>query len=166
MAYAIRPFRNEDARALARLTIDAIRAIGARRYSAQQVEAWAARPMRADRFIERADSGALIFVAADHADDPIAYALLEEDPSHQGHLDMLYCAPAHTRLGIADELLAHAEHQARTRGIERLFTEASELARPAFERAGYKTLHRRDFTIEHGGSEVPIHNYAMEKRLT
>ena len=49
--------------------------------------------------------------------------------------------------------------------MSRLYTEASELARPAFERAGYVMQHPRDFTIEHDGREVAIHNYAMEKPL-
>lgn len=74
---------------------------------------------------------------------------------------MLYCHPDHTRRGLADELLGHAEAYARSLGLSRLFTEASELARPAFERAGYKRQHRRDFEIE----GVPIHNYAMQKFL-
>jgi putative acetyltransferase len=54
---------------------------------------------------------------------------------------------------------------ARRAGIGRLFTEASELARPVFERAGYALLHRRDFTIAMGDEHIPIHNYAMEKAL-
>jgi putative acetyltransferase len=46
--------------------------------------------------------------------------------------------------------------QARQRHLARMLTEASELARPVFARAGYRLLHRRD---------VPIHNCAMEKHL-
>lgn len=99
----------------------------------------------------------MIFVACDTGDEPRAYALLEPD----GHLDMLYCHPDHTRKGLANELLAHAEMVAHSEGMKRLFTEASELARPAFERAGYAVMHRRDFEVD----GVPIHNYAMEKML-
>lgn len=162
MAYAIRPFKESDADELAALTLAAIRDVGARRYSDVQVAAWAARHPGPERFLERHASGHLIFVAADSDDRAAAYALLEPD----GHLDMLYCHPDHTRRGLADELLAHAEQQARREGMERLFTEVSELARPAFERGGYEVLARRDFTIEHDGESVPIHNYAMEKRLS
>lgn len=92
---------------------------------------------------------------------PVACALLEQD----GHLDHLYCHPDHTRNGLADLLLDAAEEQALTWDCKRLYTEASELARPAFERAGYGVTQRRDFTIEHEGKLVPIHNYAMEKTL-
>ncbi len=104
----------------------------------------------------------MIVVATDTDDQPVAYALLEQD----GHLDMLYCHPDHTRLGLAEALLERMEQEGRSLGIERLYTEASELARPAFERAGYSVTHRRDFAIEHDGKDVPIHNYAMEKPLS
>lgn len=100
----------------------------------------------------------MIFVACDANDTVAAYALLEQD----GHLDMLYCHPGHTRKGLADELLAHAEMVARSKGMARLYTEASELARAAFERAGYSVSKRREFEID----GVPIHNYAMEKPLS
>jgi putative acetyltransferase len=165
VAYAIRSYAQGDAPALAELTLAAIRAVGAHAYSADQVAAWAARHPGAERFVSRAADGALIWVAVGADDVPVAYALLEPPIDGSVHLDMLYCHPDHTRRGLANELLAVAEQHACAMGVERLYTEASELARPAFERAGYQVTHRRDFTIEHAGADVPIHNYAMEKRL-
>lgn len=165
-AYAIRPFRTSDAPALAELTLAAIRQVGSHAYSAAQVAAWAARHPGPERFIARAEQGAAIFVAADLADQPLAYALLEVDPEQSGHLDMLYCHPEHTRKGLAGQVLTAAEDHARSIGLRRLYTEASELACPAFERAGYAVTHRRDFEIEGPNGAVAIHNYAMEKRPT
>lgn len=161
MAYAIRPFANTDAPALADLTLAAIQAIGAQKYRPEQVEAWASRHPGPKRFLERAAAGHWILVAVDSQDKAVAYALLEED----GHLDMLYCHPDHTRRGLADELLAASEQYARANDMGRLYTEASDLARPAFERAGYVVLNRRDFEIYHQGKAVAIHNFAMEKPL-
>ncbi|ABC63233.1 GNAT family N-acetyltransferase [Erythrobacter litoralis] len=157
MAYAIRPFRDDDADALSNLALAAIREIGPQAYSEAQIEAWAARHSGPDMYRRRVAEGAMIFVAADAEDRPVAYALLEPD----GHLDRLYNHPDHTRRGLAVQLLLAAETHAANNGLTRLFTEASELARPAFERAGYAVIQRRDLKI--GG--VPIHNYAMEKRL-
>lgn len=157
MPYSIRPFREEDAADLAELTLAAIRSVGSARYSGEQVAAWAARHPGAERFLQRAEGGSRIMVASEADDRAVAYALLEPD----GHLDMLYCHPDHTRQGLADQLLSHCEELARADSLARLYTEASELARPAFERTGYKVTHRRDFEIE----GVRIHNYAMEKRL-
>ncbi len=157
MAYAIRPFRNEDAQALADLTLAAIRTVGPKSYSSEQVEVWASRHPGPKRFVERAQGGSMMFVAVGQTDIPVAYSLLETD----GHLDMLYCHPDHTRQGLANRLIEAPEHQAQLLGLDRLYTEASELARPAFERAGYVVDHRRDFELD----GVPIHNFAMKKRL-
>lgn len=161
MAYSLRPFKEFDADALAQLTLAAIRTIATQKYSAEQVEAWAARHPDAQRFIERARAGSQIIGAVDGEGRPVAYALLEPD----GHLDMLYCHPHHSGRGLANELLAAVEQQARGMSLRRLYTEASELARPAFERAGYTVTHRRDFEIAHDGRSISIHNYAMEKPL-
>lgn len=165
MAYTIRNYRDDDTEALRALTLAAIETIGSKAYSAEQVEAWSAGHRNADRIRERVAAGVWIFVAADLADHPVAFALLEPPFEGSAHLDMLYCHPDHTRHGLADQLLARAENFGHANGAKRLYSEASELARSAFERAGYTMTHRRDFAILHEGREVPIHNYAMEKLL-
>ena len=158
--YTIRAFALADAEAIAALTLAAIRQTALRAYSPEQVAAWSARYSPA-RLLESAARGDVILVAADALDHPAAYAVLEAD----GHLDMLFCHPDHTGHGLGFKLLNEAEVAARKLGAERLYTEASELARPVFARAGYALLHRRDFTIPFEGGEVAIHNYAMEKQL-
>ncbi|MFM7349389.1 MAG: GNAT family N-acetyltransferase [Erythrobacter sp.] len=160
MAAAIRPYRPEDAEAIAALTLAAIRITALRAYSPEQVAAWSAR-FSAARVSDWAAKGSLILVAADAGDRAVAYAVLEQD----GHIDMLYCHPEHTGKGLALALLGAAEDAARAQGVTRLFTEASELARPVFLRAGFAVLHRRDFAIRGDNGEVMIHNHAMEKLL-
>lgn len=162
MSYSIRRFREADAQVLAYIIEAAINAIGPHAYSREQVDAWLARHPGPDRYLERAAAGHIIFVAVDADDTPVAYTLLEED----GHLDHLYCHPDHTRQGLADKLLMRSEEEARSLGCSRLYTEASELARAAFERAGYVITHKREFEIDHDGRTIPIHNWAMEKSLT
>ncbi|MEM1053533.1 MAG: GNAT family N-acetyltransferase [Pseudomonadota bacterium] len=157
MSYKLRLFEADDAAALAALTLEAIRIIGAQAYSPEQLRVWSAGHISAERFLARAEAGHQIFVMEADTGAPAAYALLEPD----GHLDMLYCKPAHAGRGLASQLLKHAEEKARSLGALRLYTEASELARPAFESAGYKLSYRRDLELE----GVAIHNYAMEKRL-
>jgi putative acetyltransferase len=44
--------------------------------------------------------------------------------------------------------------------LGRIFVEASELARPLFERRGFTLLARNDLVLD----GVDIHNYRMEKR--
>lgn len=156
----IRPYREGDAEEIAALTLAAVRETALTAYSPAQVAAWSAS-YSVQRLMDGAARGDVILVAVAADDQPLAYTVLEAD----GHLDMLYCHPAHTGKGLAVALLAAAETEARGRGLTCLFTEASELARPVFTRAGYVLLNRRDFTIPVEGGEVAIHNYAMEKRL-
>ena len=157
MAYSIRPYDDADAEVLADLARAAIRGIGPGAYSEEQVEAWLARFPGAQLYRDCVAEGAAIFIAADEADQPVAYALLEAD----GHLDHLYNHPDHTRRGIALNLLTTATLYARHHDIARLYTEASELARPSFEEAGFVATERREFEID----GVPIHNWAMEKPI-
>ncbi len=161
MAYSIRPYRDEDAEALSEINAAAIAEIGPRAYSPEQVAAWSARHPGSDHFRERVAAGRVILVGADADDRPVAYALIEPD----GHVDHLYNHPDHTRRGLATQLLARVETYAAAHGAKRLCTDASDLARPAFERAGYRMTERREFTIPHEGRKVPIHNWAMEKLL-
>lgn len=157
---AIRPYRPEDAEAIVALTQAAIRTTALRAYSPQQVDAWATR-YSVQRLLDGAAKGDVILVSAGADDGAVAYTVLQEG----GHLEMLYCHPDHTGRGFCLALLAAAETAAWAQGVARLFTEASELARPVFKRAGYTLLHRRDFTIPFGSVDVAIHNYAMEKLL-
>ena len=161
MEYRFRRFRESDAARLCEITQAAILAVGPHRYSAEQVAAWASKRRGPERFVDAVAEGATIWIAADPNDIAVAYALLKMAENSAGHLDLLYCHPNHTRRGLADTLLAQAEDHARHSGLARLTTEASELARPAFARAGYRMVRRRDFAVE----GVAIHNYAMEKPL-
>ena len=161
MSYSIRRYRDSDAEALSALSLAAIRVVGSHGYSDIQIAAWAGRHGGPAMYQERSAQGHMIFLAVDQNDAPVAYSLLEPN----GQRDRLYCHPQHTRKGLAERVLQAAENEARALGLTRLYTEASELARPAFERAGYRVTHRRDFTIEHEGRDVAIHNYAMETRL-
>ena len=161
MAHVVRPYRDDDAEALAGILVAAITRIGPAAYSAEQVAAWSARHPGAAQYRQRAAAGNVIFVAADPADLPVAYLLMEPD----GHVDHLYIHPDHTRCGLATQLLAAAETHARREVFSRLYTEASDLARPVFARAGYAATKKREFAIAHEGRDVPIHNWAMEKTL-
>lgn len=157
----IRPFRPEDAPALSALTVAAIATLGLRAYSARQVMAWAAGHLGPPLFLEQAEPGDVILVALSPAGKPAAYTMLREG----GLIHMLYCHPEHAGQGLATALLAAIEGEARVAGVERLHTKASEISLPVFERAGYAVLRRRDFRLELGGETIPMHNYAMEKRI-
>ena len=157
MGYSIRTFEDGDATALAELGRAAISAIGPDAYSEEQVEAWLSNFAGPEVYQAQADAGTQIFIAVDDDEKPVAYAMLEQT----GHLDHLYCHPDHTREGIASTLLATAALYAKYHGITHLFTEASEIAKPAFESAGYTAMKKRTFEID----GVEITNWAMVRAI-
>ena len=158
MGYSIRAFEEGDAEALAELGRAAIGAIGPDAYSEEQIEAWLSNFAGPDVYQAQADAGTQIFIAIDDEHErPVAYAMLELT----GHLDHLYCHPDHTEEGIASSLLETAALFAKYHGITHLFTEASEIARPAFEKAGYTAMKKRTFEID----GVEITNWAMVRQI-
>ena len=157
MAYTIRPYRTENAAHLDKLSRKAISVSAPRAYSPDQVSAWLGHYPDTTDFDTKLTLGGACFVAVDVEGRRLGYVLLERG----GHIDRLFTNPEDQRQGVAQELLVAAEHFARPHKWERLFTEASELARASFERAGYHVVARRNFNI--GG--VSMHNWAMEKRL-
>lgn len=154
--FTIREFLASDAPALARLYFESARTLGARRYSADQVAAWAPAPVAAEVVETRALDGRLTLVATDLDGVVLAYGDLEQN----GHIDHLYAHPVAAGRGIARAVLDALIMAAEASDILELRVEASELARGLFERAGFSTIARRDFEV----NGVPIHNFAMTRR--
>ena len=152
----LRSYHPDDAAALTDLYRRSVHHDGPRAYSAEQVAVWAASAETA-RTAVRCSDGRLVLVAQDDAGRALGFGDLEAD----GRLDFLYVAPEAEGLRIGSLLYAALEDHARSQGLSRIFVEASELARPLFERRGFATLGRND--LERDG--VAIHNYRMEKRL-
>ncbi|MDG2527413.1 GNAT family N-acetyltransferase [Caulobacter endophyticus] len=154
----IRPYRTDDAPHMARLYYDAVHGLGRRAYSAAQISAWAPAPLQPIDVLNRAADGRMTFVAADTSDQAVGYVDLEAD----GHVDHLYCHPDFAGQGVASRLLETVIQRAEEQGLAVLYVEASELARPVFERHGFTVTARRDFEVRGG----LIHNYAMRRELT
>jgi putative acetyltransferase len=153
----IRAYEPRDAAGLADVFFRSVRQVALAEYTDDQVGAWAPEPRTAEWAHGEATDGRLVLVAADQDERPVAYIDLEPD----GHIDRLFCAPEAAGRGIASRLYDAVGEAARERGITRLFTEASELARGVFERKGFAVVERQDLVIR----GVAIHNYRMAKTL-
>lgn len=153
----IRRYAPADAEAAGDIFRRAIAAIGARDYTPEQVAAWIGPEGTAARLHPRLSDGRLALVAVDDNGCVLAFGDLEAD----GHIDFLYAAPEAAGTGIVANLYDALEDAARTQGITRLYSEASEAARRFFLKKNFTVLHRRDFDVR----GVPMHNYAVEKRL-
>jgi putative acetyltransferase len=153
----IRLFRPSDATALAQIFHRAVHEIASAHYSPDQCAAWSPAPRRAENWARHAADGRMVFVACDAQDKPLGFIELEAD----GHIDCFYCHPEAAGTGVGAALYAALEAEARTRGLARLYVEASEPARRFFDKAGFSVLRRREF--ERRG--VQLYNFAMEKPL-
>ena len=148
----------KDAAALVSIFSESVCVLGPRRYSADQVTAWANNAPDLRQTHQRCTDGRLVLLLVDDKDQAQAFTDLEED----GHIDMLYAAPTVAGSGAVSLLYDELERCARGLGMSRLYTEASETARGFFIRKGYVVMHKRKLNI----MNVDIHNYAMEKELS
>jgi len=151
----VRPGTEADAAALSALYEASVRGLGAGDYSGEQVAAWASLTPSAETFAGRMADGRMRLVA--ELETIAGFIDVEAD----GHIDLLYVAPEAAGQGVARLLLETAEALAAARGVLRLYAEASETARPVFERLGFTVTARRDFEV----AGVAIHNWAVEKAL-
>lgn len=153
--FEIRRYAPTDAAAITHVFHASVHGLAKADYTPAQLNAWSPR-LRDVRWYETRAKGREIWVA-ERDGDVVGFAELESD----GHIDMVYVAPAAARRGVATALYEALEARARDTGLTRLFVEASETALPFFTRMGFGNAQRRDFLRE----GVALHNYAMEKRL-
>lgn len=81
--------------------------------------------------------------------------------SERGHIDLLYVVPARARRGVASRLYAQVEAALRQAGVPWVYTEASAIARPFFERQGFRVVEEQH--VERHG--IFLRRYAMQKHL-
>jgi len=151
----VRPHRPEEVVTLAQLFTETVRAIDPHAYSPEQLAAWAPDPPDIDHWRARL-TGLNVLVA--EQDSAIAGFVTFD---LNGHLDHLYVRKQFQRKGIALALCLRLEQEARSRGVRRMYTDASITARPFFERAGYDVIAPQ--TVKLGA--ISLTNYRMEKWL-
>lgn len=123
-----------DAPALAALFRASVTTLAASRYDAAQRAAWAAAADDLADFDARLARG--LTLVAQCGEAPVAFGQLFP----HDHVEMLYVAPAWSRRGLATALVARLEALARESRAAVLTVDASALARPVFERAGFSLI--------------------------
>lgn len=78
-----------------------------------------------------------------------------------GHIGLLYVAPRCTRRGVASALYQTVERTLQVAGVASLFTEASLVARPFFERQGF-WVDTEETVVRRG---VPLRRCVMRKAV-
>ncbi|MBA3312356.1 MAG: GNAT family N-acetyltransferase [Planctomycetaceae bacterium] len=151
----IRPYRDADVDAVAAIFIAAVHEGAASHYDVAQREAWAPRQIDAEYWRQRLAS--LVTLVAEINASPVGFLSF----GRNGHIDLLFVSPQSVRRGVASALLQSATDQLAALGVSELFTEASLVARPFFERHGFVATEEE--TVERRG--VTLRRYAMAKRL-
>ncbi len=149
----LRPYETGDAGPLAQIYRKGVERLGPRAYRAEQVAAWLSIAPSAQDLDRIYRDGRSTRVALDRTGAPIGFG----DLASTGHIHFLYVDPDFAGQGIARALVADFLREARRQSLDTVFSDASELARPVFLRAGFKCIARQECKI--GG--IHIHNYHM-----
>lgn len=151
----LRNYRDTDTAALATLFTESIHVLAAGHYDADQRAAWAPVPPDIVEWQQRFRR--LSTLVAEQDDVCLGFLSFEDN----GHIDLLYRAPDTAQRGIAAALLREATARLQTRGVRTLFTEASLVAKPFFEREGFVIVEEQ-YVLRRG---VGFRRFAMKKEL-
>ena len=151
----IRDYEAGDVSKIVLLFFETVRSVNRADYCEEQVEAWAPGVPNPEEWHSRM-AGRRTLVA-EEGGELVGFVELEGD----GHLDMLYVCGDAVGRGVGRRLYEAVEREARSQGLDRIFTEASITARPFFERLGFRVV--REQTVSRRG--VSMNNFVMEKDL-
>jgi len=152
----IRLFRKSDAEQVAYLFRDTVRIVNRQDYSKEQIRAWAPDNVHFKDWKESCLKKFTIVAVLDGT--IIGFAQFED----KGHIDCFYCHHEYQRQGIGSQLYEAIEDYARTRGIPKIFTEASITSRPFFMKMGFAYVQKQKVLIR---GEM-LTNYIMEKDIS
>ncbi len=151
----IRKFIDGDATATAQVYFDAVRLGTTPFYDKRQRMAWAEKVPDTDEWRERLRSQHS-FVAQLNA-RLVGLMTLDD----HGHIDLAFVVPDLIGKGVARALYERIEAEALRRGMGRLDTEASYLAKRFFKRQGWSVVRQQSVVM----GDVSLTNFVMEKHL-
>ena len=140
-APALRPYLPADAAALAEIFRISIDELTQEDYGEGQREAWISIADDPAAFATRLGKGLTIIASLDG--EPVGFASLVGNEE----LDLLYVTPDAAGQGVGSTLVDALERLASARGSKALMTNASDTARPFFEKRGYIAQSRNTVLI-------------------
>lgn len=147
----IRPYRADDLPELVELFTMAVHMLGRTHYDDAQLEAWAPTPPDLDEWESR--FSALHTLVMEEADCPLGFVSWRDD----GYISHVFVRPDAARRGIASQLLSAAEANLADAG--ELHVHASLIAKPFFERQGYRVI-AEEIAAR---SDIELRRYEMRK---
>ncbi|WP_018151203.1 GNAT family N-acetyltransferase [Leeia oryzae] len=151
----IKSYSEDMAIEIADLFHAAVHNIDSSIYTKEQQEAWAPTPPDYDHWSVRLkNKKPFIAVIDGHV---AGFIELDED----GHIDCAYTHPDFQRKGVATTLYNYLLIAARRRKIDRLYVDASHMAKPFFEQLGFTTIKMNEILLR----GVVLANFTMQKYL-
>jgi putative acetyltransferase len=135
-AVALRPYLPADAKRCAEIFRSSIEELAAEDYDDDQREAWASRADDEAAFGARLAEALTLIAMIDGAIAGFASLKGGEE------IDMLFVDPGYARQGVGRTLVDALTKLAEARGAKRLTTEASDAAKPLFDRLGFAAQKR------------------------
>lgn len=151
---SIRPLAADDGPHLARIFFCAVYDGTRAHYTFNQRRAWAGDAIEAARWQEAAEMTGFV---AQIDDEPVGFMTIDD----AGHIEFAFVLPSVAGTGIGRKLYEAVEAKARAAGATTLTVEASEVAKPFFERQGWTALFRQSVVRRN----VTLTNHKMEKAL-
>ena len=140
-APALRPYLPSDTAALVEIFRASIDVLTEEDYGEAQREAWVSMADDTAAFAARLAKGLTIIASIDG--EPAGFASLVGNEE----LDLLYVTPDAAGQGVGTTLVDALERLASARGAKALMTNASDTARPFFEKRGYVAQSRNTVLI-------------------
>lgn len=153
---SLRPFLAADLPILAEIRLAAIEDLTVEDYDEAQRRAWVSRADDAAALGATLEQG-LSLVALING-SPVGFIVMLEG----GLIDQLYVHPAFARIGVASALCDAIEKLAAARGVATLMTDASDTAKPLFEKRGFVAERRNTIEID----DEYLGNTRMKKALS
>lgn len=150
-ALRLRPYREEDAKALAQLFYDTVHTVNAADYTKEQLDVWAPKERDPDTWNQSFLQHRTLVAEQDGRIAGFG------DMDETGYLDRLYVHKEFQRQGIAAAICDALEGESEAEKFE---THASITARPFFEARGYEVIHAQQ--VERQG--ILLTNYVMRKK--
>jgi putative acetyltransferase len=143
LPWRIREYRANDLSDLRRIYAGAIRHLGRRAYSEEQVAVWSDFSSDAEAFREWIENAG-VYVAVTEEGACMGFAGLEQD----GHISSVYVSPCCMRKGVASQLLRRLLKEAQAKGLRSLHAEASAFSRPLFEKFGFSVVEKERMDLK------------------
>lgn len=151
----ILPSEEADLDIVGQLIFESIHGLAHLHYTKEQLHAWAPEPYAGDAAKMRF-AGQLLFTASD---DSGMAAVMTLTP--HAYLDFAYTHPRSAGKGAASQAYSTLETYALAQGVQAITSDVSLVARPFFEKRGFKVLAEK-FPVRNG---VGLTNFNVRKDL-